>query len=464
VITPEEIKAKAAEFEIHTSNVQRDYIFGWFLSGLFRTSELKDTLFLKGGNALRKGYFERTRYSSDLDFGIPTGISPEKLRSEMNKVCDYVQGAAGVTFVTDDTRVEEKFSASESPLPDLKVYEVRVYFRDFTGNADHIKLKVSMDVTRFDRVMLPLQMVRLIHPYSDAPEVVCDIRCMKLEEIVATKLKCLLQRQHAPDLFDYAYSIQLMGGTLNKQEVVRAFVGKTIFGRNPHVLRRILGATAFDYFRTYWYKSLVCAKSAMMDVEDAIRLFLGDLEALFSIYPDNGTRDFAFFSADLRVPIMQAGRDQTVLRLRYKGEDRVVEPYSLKYMQRRDGREREYFYAFNRSGGSNAPGIRAFVSENVQSIENTDEKFTPQFPIELTKAGETPEDRYLFDPNRPAQAPRGLRFLLSRPVGSMKYTYRCQRCGKELTKSVQSNVLRKHNIEGGYPCPGRTGYFVRSGF
>lgn len=77
-----------------------------------------------------------------------------------------------------------------------------------------------MDITRFDRVMLPLQKVALIHPYSDAREVACEIRCMKLEEIIATKLKCLMQRQHAPDLFDYAYTIKRLGGELNKNEVV----------------------------------------------------------------------------------------------------------------------------------------------------------------------------------------------------------------------------------------------------
>jgi predicted nucleotidyltransferase component of viral defense system len=66
-----EIKAKAKEFEIHEANVQRDYVFGWLLNGFFTVSALKDEVFLKGGNALRKGYFPETRFSADLDFGFP---------------------------------------------------------------------------------------------------------------------------------------------------------------------------------------------------------------------------------------------------------------------------------------------------------------------------------------------------------------------------------------------------------
>ena len=65
-----EIEAKSREFEIHVANVERDYVFGWVLFGIFSVSGLKDWIFLKGGNALRKGYFANTRFSADLDFGI----------------------------------------------------------------------------------------------------------------------------------------------------------------------------------------------------------------------------------------------------------------------------------------------------------------------------------------------------------------------------------------------------------
>ncbi len=59
MIGKEEIEAKAREFEINVSDVQRDYVFGWLLFGIFTASGLKSRIFLKGGNALRKGYFLR---------------------------------------------------------------------------------------------------------------------------------------------------------------------------------------------------------------------------------------------------------------------------------------------------------------------------------------------------------------------------------------------------------------------
>ncbi len=406
MIQKEEIDAKAREFEIHTSDVQRDYVFGWFLFGLFTKSDLKETIFFKGGNALRKGYFANTRFSPDIDLGIPGDIDQGILIKEVNKICDFIQKKSQIPFVKSINRIEEKFSASEVPTPGLRVYEVRVYFKDFYGNSNHIIIKISMDITRFDKTLLPIQEVKLIHSYSDAHEIDCKIRCMKLEEIIATKLKCLLQRQHAPDLFDYVYSVKLLGGNLDREEVVKIFVKKTIFTRNPHVVKDILQKTPFDYFKKAWKKSIVCAKKVIFGAEEAIKFFLADLESLFGIFPDNGFEQFAFFDAKLRVPIMEAGRKQTLLKVRYNRADRVIEPYSLKYLQRKDGAQREYFYAYNRSGGSSSPGVRCFVADNFESIKNTDEKFKPRFQIELSKAGETPENPYFFDPNRPTRSPR----------------------------------------------------------
>jgi len=351
---------------------------------------------------------------------------------------------------------------SENTSAHLRVYEVRIYFKDFYGKRDDLRIKISMDITRFDKVMLDIQKVPLIHPYSDVAQVACQIRCMKLEEIIATKLKCLLQRQHAPDLFDYAYSIKLLGGSLNRDEVARTLIAKTIFGRNPHVLKEILRETPFDYFKECWNKTIVCAKAIVIGAEEAIESFLTDLDVLFHPYQDNGYSQFTFFAPELRMPILKAGREQTLLKITYNGANRIVEPYSLKYLEKRNGDAREYLYVYNCSGGSNPPGVRSMIPSGFQSIENTGDKFTPRFPVELSKAGELPEDRYLFDPNKPSQAPRSLLNRGARQSTGLKYIYRCTICGRNFRKTTNDGTLREHNGKNGYKCSGRYGYYVNT--
>ena len=103
-----EIDSMAEQLGVHASAIQRDYVHGWLLSVLYSSSSLADSLVLKGGNCLRKGYFENTRYSRDLDFTTPTSISNEELGRELNTICDLVVDRSGVVFDTARTRVENK--------------------------------------------------------------------------------------------------------------------------------------------------------------------------------------------------------------------------------------------------------------------------------------------------------------------------------------------------------------------
>ena len=81
MITRDEIQAKSLEFGIHHANVQRDYVFGWLLAGLYTISSLRDVLVLKGGNCFRKAYFATTRFSHDLDFSTESAVDEGLLRS-----------------------------------------------------------------------------------------------------------------------------------------------------------------------------------------------------------------------------------------------------------------------------------------------------------------------------------------------------------------------------------------------
>ena len=169
MIEREELVEKSEEFGLHISNVQRDYVFGWLLSGLYQ-EESSNGLVLKGGNALRKAWLPETRFSDDLDFSTPGVLDPEQLLTRFNSVCRLVHARTGVRFDLDRNAIvkEQLIDASK------RVYKMRLYFNDFSGNADHLTLKVRLDVTEGDRLHLPVQTRTLIHPYSDAADCAVD--------------------------------------------------------------------------------------------------------------------------------------------------------------------------------------------------------------------------------------------------------------------------------------------------
>jgi predicted nucleotidyltransferase component of viral defense system len=106
--------------EVSVSNVERDYLFGWVLAGIF-ASELGQRIALKGGNALRKGYLPTSRFSDDLDFSTSSTLDPTVLIDQLNEVCRWVEQQAGVRFDYERNAVADEQQLDRERL----VYKVR---------------------------------------------------------------------------------------------------------------------------------------------------------------------------------------------------------------------------------------------------------------------------------------------------------------------------------------------------
>ena len=50
--------------------IEKDYVLGWILAGIYQHESLTDNWIFKGGTCLRKCFFETYRFSEDLDFTL----------------------------------------------------------------------------------------------------------------------------------------------------------------------------------------------------------------------------------------------------------------------------------------------------------------------------------------------------------------------------------------------------------
>ena len=461
MISKDEITRKADEFEIHASNVQRDYVFGWILAGLFSASNLKNRLILKGGNCLRKAYFEHSRFSRDLDFSTQDSLSEEFIGMELNHICDFVQKHSNVVFEKEKTRVKNKNCANDGK----RIYEARFYFKDFFGNSDKFTISVRLDLSEFDKIYLPIQKRNLIHPYSDSSLCSIPLRCLKLEEIMAQKLKCLLQRRHSPDLYDFVYSTFFKHDIeINKKEIVNTFLKLTIFQRSPGIVKRILFDLPFQKIRSFWDRFIMQPKPSIIPYDDAVEVFKGSIDELFGSLPV-GLGEQMFFPSYYRNPIFEAGQTFTLLKVKYHDVLRLVEPYCLSYKTRKDGVAKEYLYVYDLVGGRSGPGIKALVHPNIQELENTDTKFEPRYEVELCKAGESLKSSYFSGGfgGRKSTATRvrvGRRAPSFGPVIGQQYTVQCPICGKKFKRKLYDTTLNKHKDRFGNECFGRIGFMV----
>lgn len=452
MITKNEIDIKAEEFDIHPSNVQRDYVYSWVLFGVYNLSELGDILVLKGGNCLRKAYFKNTRFSSDLDFSVGYSIDLEFLEREFNSICQRIKEIAGIKFDIEKNKYQPKKRADKS----LSIYDVRLYFNDFYGKENTVIISVRIDVTQFDKLYLPIQTRKLIHPYSDRENCLVDIKCVKLEEVLASKLKCLIQRRHSSDFYDYAYSLFLSEKfEINKPEVASTFLKKTIFQRSPGAARRLLIGLPFHTLKNLWNKYIVCPVEGRIDFDKAIVDFTDNIKSLFqeSIY---GTERF-FFPPEFRNLILDAGSEKTLLKIKYKSKERLIEPYSLVYKIRQDRVGQEYFYAWDQTGGDfSGPGIKTFTNNRIESLENTDIKFEPRFEIEVAKSGEFSTNSYF---GKPFSQNRYKRTAIRTRLGPT-YVYECTACGRHFKRKRRNSKMGKHNDNFGNYCYGRSSFLI----
>lgn len=463
-----EIDAKSAELDVHTSDVQRDYAFGWLLSAFYRVDNpLRQLLILKGGNCFRKAYFEHARYSNDLDFSTQAEVDPQRLLDGLKQACALARVESGIDFLVDESRVaEKKMADSES-----RMFEARVYFRGFYGADEDLKLRVNLDLKEFDSIFLPIQTRKLIHSYSDAELCRADLRCLKLEELLASKLRALLQRRHSPDLYDFVHSLFFQKTlAISRREVLSTFLKQSIYEPDPSVAKGLLLQLPFEVIRGFWNEYLACPKQTLFSFDDAQTWFRSIVEDLFSLATPRpafagSRRGFigSYYSAPQREAILEAGRLGRLLKVVYDGYERIVEPYSLTYKRRKDGVAHEYFYVWDRSGGSSGQvGIKSLLADKLQSVSLTQEAFDPRFPIELSKGkgGYFSKPFSISSPSPIAfRSTRLPRTKVTSGYG-ISYTVACPHCDKKFKRTSYDTKLNEHKDKYGNRCFGRVGYIV----
>lgn len=210
MITRDELQRQAAEADIRVELQERDYVLGWFLLGLTQTPGLLQAVVFKGGTALRKAYFPTYRFSEDLDFTMIQQMGQQGLRSDVDAACRYVESIAGL-------RMWPALWKQTRDVADEEAYRVRLAYLGPLGQKGGEPPRITLDLTRYERLVLPAESRPISHPYSDAPAEPRRVPTYALEEMLAEKLRALLRRCYPRDLYDVWFLLKQHGELLNRQ-------------------------------------------------------------------------------------------------------------------------------------------------------------------------------------------------------------------------------------------------------
>ncbi|MFM8245847.1 MAG: nucleotidyl transferase AbiEii/AbiGii toxin family protein [Burkholderiaceae bacterium] len=191
----------AAELQLQTHVVEKDYALGWFLAGISAHPLIGSRWVFKGGTCLKKCYFETYRFSEDLDFTLQDAEHLDKnfLTGVFEEIGEWVYDACGLQLPPE----ARKFEVFTNPRGSQSA-QGRVGYRGPLGRAGdppRIKLDLAADEVL---VLTPVQRP-VHHPYTDRPASGINVLSYSFEEVFAEKMRALAERQRPRDLYDVVH-------------------------------------------------------------------------------------------------------------------------------------------------------------------------------------------------------------------------------------------------------------------
>jgi len=230
MILKREIEKFAEQKGVAKSTIDKDWVLGHFIDAIFSIPEYRDKLIFKGGTSLKKCYFEDYRFSEDLDF---TSLDPD-FSLDKNLLDKLVK------LVTERTEMPLHIQELD-PLKSkdkLTGFSAKVKF----WGADHPRnqappppqrwqTSIKIEIILYEQMIFPPESRKVSHAYSDQlTKAASSVPCYALKEVLAEKLRALIQRSYtAPrDFYDIWYLSQNLTD-INWGEIVEAFYKKMKF-------------------------------------------------------------------------------------------------------------------------------------------------------------------------------------------------------------------------------------------
>lgn len=230
MIDRRELLETARKKNLPVTIIEKDYVLGWLLFGFSGVTDLV----LKGGTALSKYYFPQIwRLSEDLDF-VFLGADLQGLVSVLDKVFGSVYEKSAISL-----RLKSEYSNPE-------YLQLKIQYDAVIG-----KNWAKVDVTRekpVDRVVKK----ELHRVYSDYPAF--STRTETVEEILAQKLRAVLERRKSRDYYDVWKLTKL---EMDLPHMRKMFEGKCEYkGIEFTGLHELLPENVLEVLQPYWEREL----------------------------------------------------------------------------------------------------------------------------------------------------------------------------------------------------------------
>jgi uncharacterized protein len=258
MIDPAQIKTLAAQSKVDPGIIEKDYVLSKALMALSQNAEFQKSFVFKGGTALKKCFYPEWRFSEDIDLTAIIKLKPKDIKAIFQRSVEHETELFGVPM-----RIME-FSQYPKTGNGLVTVQLKLAYdgplRKASGQKNNIRVDISFD----EIIYQPPVNKTVIQIYND--DIDSSILTYALEEIIAEKLRSILQRGKSRDYYDIWILLKNYGQDFSVKQMIE------IMQKKCHD-KTIDAPTIDDFFQPerieeaarYWERGLAHQLSNLTD-------------------------------------------------------------------------------------------------------------------------------------------------------------------------------------------------------
>lgn len=258
MILQKEIVTIAAQKGVVKSTIDKDWALGHFIDAIFSIPELRPKLIFKGGTCLKKCYIPDYRFSEDLDF-TSTDKDFILTRKHLENISSLLkQRVEMLTHIESlkELRFKDKLTGYEAII---KFWGSDHSRNDSPPAPQRWQTKVKIEIILYELVLFQVSKRDVTHQYSDKlTENALQVPCYSIEEVLAEKIRSLIQRSYtAPrDFYDIWY-LSKHFTELDYKLIADAFHRKLAFkGHSFNAVEQLINSENDKHLKAAWKNSL----------------------------------------------------------------------------------------------------------------------------------------------------------------------------------------------------------------
>lgn len=269
MIDATQIRTLAAQAKIDPGIIEKDYVLSKVLMALSQVDGFRKNLLFKGGTALKKFYYQEWRFSEDLDFTSKTKLKPRDIKAVFQETVETAGKLFGLTIGVIE------YSQYPKTGTDLVSAQFKLGYDGPLRKSSGQKNNVRVDIA-FDEAIVSEPITKqIIKSYGD--DIDAELPLYPLEEIVAEKLRSILQRGKSRDYYDVWILLKNHNGDFSVSRTAEILKAKCNHKGIPDPnVDDFFDETRIEEARRYWERGLAHQLTDLPDF-DAVLAELQDL-------------------------------------------------------------------------------------------------------------------------------------------------------------------------------------------